>query len=566
MQSAKLPHFRRKILGFSGVINSCVRYVLPATGLFLALLLPLLAQRSPLPLGPSNSVTPPQPIPADPLGRSTPRGTITELVRAFNHEDFVSAARYMQLNVKQRSSSADLGKDLKELMDRYFRQPLTLISDSPTGAHDDGLPLDREKIGPLDTPNGPTDIILVRVDDAQAGPIWLISSESLAKIPALHDTMAKSWVERVMPEALLRHHVFGISDAQWLLLFASIALPALVFWLLIQVAVTLSRRSVARLRQFWHEPTRWPLITVLTLVVHLVVVRSLDLSLRFRINYMRCGVVLLVIGLCWLIQRISARFFERARGVMRRKRQSDTESLMLLGQRVFNVVLVLAVIFLILTAAGIDTRTALTGLGIGGVALAFGAQKTVENLLGGISLLTDKALAVGDFCCISSRLGTIEDITLRSIRLRTLEQTLLSIPAGMLSQENVENFSTRKKILAQGTLPLRYGTSAEQIRTVLDGIRRIVTETPQIETATSRVRLINFGARAIELEFFVYIITDDILKFFAEREQFLLKIADIVEASGSAFAMPTPFVYLDSMLDQNGNAPLSSAKSEIPAA
>ena len=167
--------------------------------------------------------------------------------------------------------------------------------------------------------------------------------------------------------------------------------------------------------------------------------------------------------------------------------------------------LTLLALLLILAALGVDTKTALAGLGIGGVAVALGAQKTVENLLGGVFLLTDRALAVGDFCSISNRLGTVEDITLRSVRLRTLEQTLLSIPAGVLSQTGVENFSTRGKILVQATLRLRYGSTADQLKQILERTRKLLAAHADLEPESARIRLVNFGVSAIEIELFAYV-------------------------------------------------------------
>jgi len=191
----------------------------------------------------------------------------------------------------------------------------------------------------------------------------------------------------------------------------------------------------------------------------------------------------------------------------------------------------------------LDTRTALAGLGIGGIALALGAQKTVENLLGGILLLSDKAIAIGDFCSISNRFGVVEDITLRSVRLRTLDRTLVSIPAGVLAQAGIENFATREKILAQSLLRLRYGTSVEQVTRILDGVRKILDESPNLESTTSRIRLVNFGAEAIELEVFAYVLTADFARFLELREELLLRIASVIEAAGSGLA-PTRFIYM----------------------
>jgi len=215
----------------------------------------------------------------------------------------------------------------------------------------------------------------------------------------------------------------------------------------------------------------------------------------------------------------------------------------LLGERLLRALVFLVAVFAILAIVGVDTKTALAGLGIGGIALALGAQRTVENLLGGILLLTDKALAIGDFCNISNRVGVVEDITLRSVRLRTLDRTLVSIPAGALAQSGIENFATREKILAQSTLRLRYGTSVEQLTRILAGIRKVLDESSNVESATSRIRLVNFGAESIELEVFVYMLTADYNRFLELREELLLRIASVVEAAGSAFA-PTRFIYM----------------------
>src|ERR1700751_5594164 len=163
----------------------------------------------------------------DPLGRSTPRGTINGFIRATHHDDLVAASSYMQLTDKQKPNASVLAQDLKDLMDRYFTEPLSQISDSPTGALDDGLPLDREHVGPLKMKDKAVNIIMVRVNDPVSGEIWLISSDTLEQVPALHGVMEEAWLDRVMPEALSEHTLFDISAAQWLLWSVSLGLPSL---------------------------------------------------------------------------------------------------------------------------------------------------------------------------------------------------------------------------------------------------------------------------------------------------------------------------------------------------
>jgi MscS family membrane protein len=465
--------------------------------------------------------------------------------------------RYLEVTAGDSPHALESARDLRNLVDRYLKEPLAKVSDSPDGKLNDGLPTNRERVGPLIMGDTTADITLVRVTDPQAGPIWLISSQTLAQVPSWSRSVAQassaqSWIERWMPGALLSSDIFGISVAHWIVLGATLLIPFALLVLTFSIAIRLIRATVrepSRLRSFnaWYAGIRWPLIIFLTLSIQLVwmliSMRSLGFTLTFRIAYARVALVLDVIALAWLLRTLLTLRLERARDLVAEKDRTGTESLVLLGERLLRALVFLVAVFAILAIVGVDTKTALAGLGIGGIALALGAQRTVENLLGGILLLSDKALAIGDFCNISNRVGVVEDITLRSVRLRTLDRTLVSIPAGALAQSGIENFATREKILAQSTLRLRYGTSVEQLTRILAGIRKVLDESSNVESTTSRIRLVNFGAEAIELEIFVYMLTADYNRFLELREELLLRIASVVEAAGSGFA-PTRFIYM----------------------
>jgi MscS family membrane protein len=514
-------------------------------GLVLGLALPATAQ---IPGTSSAQTSPPAEQAVDPLGRDTPSGTILGFNLAVRRDDLVSAAQYMQLTPGQRVNAETLARQLNELVDRYFAQPITALSTSRSGTANDGLPLDRERIE-LTIDGKPYDLMLTRVDDPQAGLVWLIASETLAQVPALSRSAQLPWLERIMPTALVNSNLLGLSLARWLAYVATIAVPFACLWLLSVASITIARRTVTdptrrRFLESWYAGLRSLTVFVLTLAVHLTLMRYLAFSLRFRFVYSRFAFVALVVAGTWLLWRFLALSFAQARQLALRRGESGFSSLLMLGERVTKVVMTLVAIFLVLTIAGVDTTTALAGVGIGGVAVALGAQKSVENLLGGVFLITDKALAVGDVCRIADRTGSVEDITLRSVRLRTVEQTLLSIPAGVLSQASIENFSTRGKILVQTTLRLRYDTTVEQLRSILEDIRRLLAGHAQLEAQSSRIRLVAFGAQAVELELFAYVLTPDFATFLAVQEELLLQVAEIVESAGSAFAQPTEFLYV----------------------
>jgi len=187
----------------------------------------------------------------------------------------------------------------------------------------------------------------------------------------------------------------------------------------------------------------------------------------------------------------------------------------------------------------VNVTAALAGLGIGGLAIGLGAQKTFENLLGGIAVLTDKALQIGDVCRIGDQRGTVEDIGLRSIKLRTEDRTVVTIPNGTVATAVLENLRQRDKILFRQTVRLRYDLSSEHLRYFLEEIRSILKQSNRVEDASSRVRLLRFAEYAIEVEVYAYILVRDFADFLAIQEQLLLSIVEVVERTGAAIALPS---------------------------
>jgi MscS family membrane protein len=188
--------------------------------------------------------------------------------------------------------------------------------------------------------------------------------------------------------------------------------------------------------------------------------------------------------------------------------------------------------------------TALAGLGIGGLAVGFGAQKTIENLFGGVSVLGDEVIRVGDVCRFGDRAGTVEDIGLRSTRVRTEERTLLAIPNGTVATINVENLSRRDKILFKTNLGLRLETKADHLRFVLAEIRRLLYSHAKVDTNSVRVRLVDITSGSHTVEVFCYILTQDFNEFAAVREDLLLRMMDLVEESGTHLARPSQTLYV----------------------
>jgi MscS family membrane protein len=223
-----------------------------------------------------------------------------------------------------------------------------------------------------------------------------------------------------------------------------------------------------------------------------------------------------------------------------------------LGQKAVKAFLLLLAGIAMLDTFGFDVTALLAGLGVGGIAVALAAQRTVENLFGGVSILADRPVSVGDFCRFGDRVGTIEEIGLRSTRIRSLERTLVTVPNAEFSRIQIENFAARDKLWYHPTLGLRYETTPEQIRYVLVEVRRMLYAHPGVDPDPARVRFKAFGAYSLDLEVFAYVRTRDYDEYLEIAEDLNLRIMDIVEASGTGFAFPSQTLYLgrDAGLDE----------------
>jgi MscS family membrane protein len=193
----------------------------------------------------------------------------------------------------------------------------------------------------------------------------------------------------------------------------------------------------------------------------------------------------------------------------------------------------------VLSEWGYNTTTLLAGLGIGGVALALAAQKTIENLFGSVSVISDRPVSVGDFCKFGDRVGTVEDIGLRSTRIRTLDRTLVTVPNGSFSAMTLENFDRRDKMLFHVTLNLKRDTTPDQVRTLLQSITKLLKDHPKVETGGLPVRFVGIGAYSLDIEIFAYIRTLDGDEFMTIQQDLFLSIMDAVESAGTALALPT---------------------------
>ena len=213
---------------------------------------------------------------------------------------------------------------------------------------------------------------------------------------------------------------------------------------------------------------------------------------------------------------------------------------------------------------GLPLVPLVASLGVGGLAVALAARPTIENLIGGIILYTDRPVRAGDFCSFGDHMGTVESIGVRSIQIRALDRTVITVPNATFADMEIINWARCDMMQILSTIGLRYETKLDQLRYVLARLREMCLAHPKIDSNTMRIRFSGYGSSSQDIEVRVYVLTRDWNEFFAVREDIMLRVGEIVEESGSGFAFPSRTLYLgrDGGLDgERGDAAMQQVQS-----
>jgi MscS family membrane protein len=490
---------------------------------------------------------PAKPAEEDPLGRDSPRGCVLGFLKVAERADYTRAAQYLDVHVAPQQAE-ELARQLYVVLNQGLSKNPDELSRAPEGDVKDGLRDNRDQAGFVKTSYGQFNIFLDRVQRGTGPPIWLFSSETLHQVPEAFEELNAPGIERFIPQVLKEVKLFSLPLWRWLGILVCLTLALILASLVTHVLMAVLLSSVRRMRgqendRYLHLLRRPMRLIFLALAIRILA--HFAVSLLARTFWTRVSIVLGIAGISWLLIQFSDTVSEmRSRQLLRTQATSQI-AVLALGRRLFKILVLFVALVLLLHNAGVNVSAMLAGLGIGGIAVALAAQKTLEDLFGGITIITRKAIRVGDFCQLADQLGTIEDIGLGSTRVRTLSNTVLTIPNAKVSQMSLENYSLRQKIWFHHVFGLRSDTSPDQMRQVLIETTEMLRSDRRVEKESARIRLIQFGASSLQVEVFAYIKTTDYTTFVEIQEDLLLRIMDIIAANGTGIALPSQLTYLD---------------------
>ncbi len=492
----------------------------------------------------------PAPAAADLQDASSPRLAIGAFLTFTRRGDYRSAADFLDLSSlpeDERTQGPELARQLKVVLDQHlWFGDLAEVSAQREGVEDDGQPADVDELGSLPLARGQVPVLVAR--DPATGR-WRFAEATVLKVPALYREHGHPLVERYLPEAFTRIRVREME--LWQLISLLVGVPiCIVLGRLLGKAVgrpllRLASRTRTDADELILKAVLPPFRMLLGIAFCVVWTRFVGLSVPERAVARVTISIFIFLAIVWLFVRLIDAAGQLLESRFRTHGPATGVAAVPLLRRIVKTLLFVFAGLSVLQFFGFSITGLLAGVGVVGLGVSLAAQKTLENLFGGVSLIMDQPVRVGDYCKFGLVEGTVEGIGIRSTQIRTLQRTLVSVPNTMFSTDIIENFGSRDRIRIYQLLNLRYETTPDQLRYVLAELRRLLHAHPMIDPDMQiRVRFVGFGASSLDVEVACYAMTADVDAFHGIREDVFLRIMDVVAEAGTGFAFPSQTVYL----------------------
>lgn len=415
-----------------------------------------------------------------------------------------------------------------------------------------------------------TDLTIIKLDEGERQGQYVFSATSIQKLPGLYRTM------RVLPyrepDRELSYHEFLLSPGPLLPRsiiqtlpdsFSEMYGPLPVWQWTALILVFIACRALIGVSfglgvrwdtHFEHKGIRWKtgkIIALIGIVLLLFAARKvIDDGIWVTGGVYQFLTSVFILGqfffMSWLIMALF-NYFAMVYAFNKHNGEHVDSSLITVLARIFGGLTIVVVGIYVIEFMGYSISPILTGLGVGGLAVALAVRPVLENVINGLTLYADGGIKIGELCKYGGNLGTIESIGLRSTRIRTLERSLITIPNSEFANMEIDNLERRDKRRMEHTLRIRSELSQDQLKLLLVNLRRALLRHPMLEEEPVRVRLAGVGEFAIHVSVLAYIRCRSHEEFTAIQEDVLFMVMEQIDSVGAQLAFSNQYQFVGSL-------------------
>ncbi len=480
------------------------------------------------------------PIP-DSFGRDTPRHTVQGFISALGENDYLLASNY--LNLSKSDNPTTIVRQFKQALDAGGRfQPDLQINNTPEGNLTDQLPPSQENVGAINVGEKSVPLILERVVSKQGEQYWQFSTDTLSSVPEVIENTEPTLVSRYTFDSLEGKKLFGyqVADlaAALMMTVGSFVFTYIMVWLLYH----LLRIVYPRVRGVplpLPDKVVLPMAVVIMALIlsEVMVYAGVSVTLREPIN--RFTEIASWLALTWLLLRVIDAIFTRAVNLSYKKNYTERVSILGLLRKVVKALLLIFAVIVIFGNLGFDLTTGIAALGVGGLALALGAQKTIENLVGSVVVVADSPVRIGDYCKFGTYEGTVIDIGIRSSRVRTLTRTVVTVPNGDFSSMQIENFTSRDMFRFFHQLYIKRTADIDVVFKMVKDLDEFIDEHYLTNQEWNQVNILELRQDCYIIQLQAYVNANGVTEFYDKQNVLFVDLLNQVAKYDVEHALPT---------------------------
>ena len=481
-----------------------------------------------------------EPIP-DSFGRDTPRHTVQGFISALSENDYLLASNY--LNLSKSDNPTTVVRQFKQALDAGGRfLPDLQLNNTLEGNLADQLPPSQENVGVINIGEKSVPLLLERVVSNNNDQYWQFSSDTLSSVPEVIENTEPTLVSRYTVDSLDGKKVFGYQLADLVaaltMIVSSFVLTYIMVWLLYHL-LRITYPHIRGVPLPLPDKVILPLAVVIMALIlsEVMVYAGVSVTLREPIN--RFTEVASWLATTWLLLRVIDAIFTRAVNLSYKKNHTERVSILGLLRKVVKALLLIFAVIVFFGNLGFDLTTGIAALGVGGLAFALGAQKTIENLVGSVVVVADSPVRIGDYCKFGTYEGTVIDIGIRSSRVRTLTRTIVTVPNGDFSSMQIENFTSRDMFRFFHQLYLKRTADIDVVFKMVKDLDEFLNEHYLTNNEWNQVNILELRQDCYVIQLQAYINANDVMEFYDKQNVVFVDVLNQVAKYKVEHALPT---------------------------